>query len=96
MADITKERLAELLKYPQNLQVEEVRPLIAMAARSVSEETVLKLLVALSLETKRGATHEDIRDAFGRFYAAALNNLRKAAMSMYDAESLAKEGGERG
>ena len=40
MADLTRERIAELLKFPHNIQVDEIRPLLDMASRCVTEETV--------------------------------------------------------
>jgi hypothetical protein len=38
--ELTPERLAELFKFPHNIQVEEVRLLISMALRSVSIATL--------------------------------------------------------
>lgn len=46
--DLTRERIAELLKFPHNIQVEEIRPLLDMASRSVSEETVRMVHYALT------------------------------------------------
>ncbi len=98
MADITKERLAELLKYPHNIQVEEVRPLIAMASRCVTIETVRKLAevralgdeaFALRHVGKRAEATLVNTDAMNQecaFYQMAKKDLKEAA------EALAKEG----
>jgi hypothetical protein len=94
MADLTRERLAELrLEASQNtrptkpvewsLTVAEAQALVAMAARCVSEETMRKLAVAIEAQ---GDPEGDANQCWAEFHQATFADLREAA------EALAKEG----
>lgn len=81
MGDLTRERIAELLKFPHNIQVEEIRPLLSMAERAVSVSTFQTVCEALNgYPPGMGSALQ--RPSSRDVGVATLRDLRAAATSL--------------